>query len=480
MKNNASFVYSFFLLIGDFLALVAAFVGAYLLRVTFDDRVVAHPVSALGYLWLLVALAPFWILIFGMLGLYNRNIYEKRFSELGRLLIGSFVGLLFVIFVSFVSVKPIFPAKLVPIYGFLLAFLFLLVFRNLLRWLRTVLFSYNIGISNVLVIGDTAVAEELVASLHDSKRTGYRVIGVVSSHKLSQERFADVPVFASPADAFEHFEPTHIHSIVQTQLYGDTDRNNQILNFAQEHHIAFRFIPGNAELFVGNLEVDLFRSSLPVITVHQTPLIGWGRIVKRLFDIFVTLVLLIIALPFMFIIAILELVFGGGSVFFRQTRLTRFNRKFRVFKFRTMHPRYGKGTAEEDFALMKRPELAIKYRQNGDFLEYDPRITGLGRFLRRTSLDELPQLFNVLKGDLSLVGPRALIPEELSVYAKKHAILSVKSGLTGLAQVSGRKSISFEERRKLDMYYVQNWTFWLDLTILVKTVRAIFTGEGAK
>lgn len=480
MKNNASFVYSFFLLIGDFLALVAAFAGAYLLRVTFDDRIITHPVSALGYLWLLMALTPFWLLVFGMLGLYNRNIYEKRFSELGRLLTGSFIGLLFVVFVNFVTVKPIFPAKLVPIYGFILAFIFLVIFRNLLRWLRTTLFSYNIGISNVLVIGDTAVAEELIESLHNSKVTGYRVIGVVSSRALSQERFADIPIFASPAHAFEHFEPSQIHSIVQTQLYSDTERNNQVLNFAQEHHISFRFIPGNAELFVGNLEVDLFRSSLPVITVHQTPLIGWGRIVKRLFDLVVALLLLVIASPFMLIIALLELLFGGGSVFFRQTRLTRYNREFRVFKFRTMHPRYGHGTAEEDFALMGKPELSQKYRQNGDFLEYDPRITGIGRFLRRTSLDELPQLFNVLKGDLSLVGPRALIPKELSVYAKKHAILSVKSGLTGLAQVSGRRSISFEERRKLDMYYVQNWTFWLDLTILLKTVRVIVTGEGAK
>ena len=107
-------------------------------------------------------------------------------------------------------------------------------------------------------------------------------------------------------------------------------------------------------------------------------------------------------------------------------------------------------------------------------------MTPFGKFLRATSLDELPQLINVLKGDLSLVGPRALIPAELSAYEKRHTILSVKSGLTGLAQVSGRRNISFEERRKLDMYYVQNWSFWMDLVILLKTVRVVLTGEGAK
>jgi lipopolysaccharide/colanic/teichoic acid biosynthesis glycosyltransferase len=113
-------------------------------------------------------------------------------------------------------------------------------------------------------------------------------------------------------------------------------------------------------------------------------------------------------------------------------------------------------------------------------LPEDPRITPFGKFLRATSLDELPQLINVLKGDISLVGPRALVPQELDTHAKKHTILSVKSGLTGLAQVSGRRDISFDERRQLDMYYVQNWSFGLDLTILIKTVRAVLRGSGAK
>jgi undecaprenyl-phosphate galactose phosphotransferase len=107
-------------------------------------------------------------------------------------------------------------------------------------------------------------------------------------------------------------------------------------------------------------------------------------------------------------------------------------------------------------------------------------VTFFGKFLRSTSLDELPQLFNVIKGDLSLVGPRALVPEELNQHDKRHAILSVKSGLTGLAQVSGRRDISFEERRQLDVYYVQNWSFWMDIVILLKTVRAVVSGSGAK
>ena len=129
---------------------------------------------------------------------------------------------------------------------------------------------------------------------------------------------------------------------------------------------------------------------------------------------------------------------------------------------------------------MGQPELIKKYRNNGDFLENDPRVSSLGRFLRRTSRDELPQLFNVVKGDISLVGPRALVPKELEQYQQRHHILSVKSGMTGLAQVSGRLDIGFEERRRLDMYYVQNWSFWLDIIILLRTLRTVLTAKGAK
>ncbi len=476
MKNNASLVYNLFLVIGDSLALVAAFVGAYILRVTLTHRALEAPVHARTYLGVFLVLLPFWILIFTLLGLYSSSIHEKRFSELGRLFVGSFIGMMFVVFWDFLSPKPILPARLVPIYGFILAFLFLVIFRSLARFIRVRLFGYGIGITNVLIIGNTKIASELIDSLHDSQRSGYRIVGVVGQLHNIDSKYK-VTVFKTFEEACKQLGREDIHSIVQTELYASPDSNDEILNFAQENHIAYRFIPGNTELFVGNIDVELFRSAIPVIAVHQTALLGWGRIVKRLFDLSFGTLLLIIASPFMLIIAILNKLFGGGTVFFRQTRLTRFNNEFKVFKFRTQHQKYDGTTPEEAFKQMGKPELAIKYRQNGDYLTKDPRITKFGRFLRKTSLDELPQLINVVKGDISLVGPRALIPQELSVYEKRHAILSVKSGLTGLAQVSGRKNISFDERRQLDMFYVQNWSFWFDLIILAKTVRVILSGN---
>jgi lipopolysaccharide/colanic/teichoic acid biosynthesis glycosyltransferase len=466
MKNNASLTYNIFLVIGDILAIIVAFSVAYILRVTLNHDPLSSSVHAHTYLFTLISLLPFWILIFGLLGLYNSRIYDKRFSELGRLLVGSFIGILFVISYSYITNTAIFPARLVTAYGFGLAFFFVFLFRTVARGIRRELFSYGVGINHVLIIGDTNLSHELIRSLSNSAVTGYKVIGVVGGSKHPHDGSLKCPQFTNFAEAIEKISDRQLHTIVQTELYASTERNDEILTYAQEHHVAYRFVPGNSELFVGNIEVDLFQA-VPVIAVHQTALIGWGRVVKRVTDLVIGGLMLLIASPFILLIAIAEkLTNKDGSVFFRQTRLTQY-------------ATYDGTTPEEAFQKMGRPELSKLYRDNGDYLLNDPRITPLGRFLRRTSLDELPQLINVLRGDISLVGPRPLIPQELAIYSKRHAILSVKSGLTGLAQVSGRRDINFEERRKLDLYYVQNWSFWNDLVILVKTIWIALFHKGA-
>lgn len=477
MKNNISLIYNACLVVGDFLALVAAFVTAYILRVKLDPRPLLEPINAATYLGIFLTVLPFWILIFAWLGLYNGSIYEKRFKEFGRLLVGSFIGLLVVVFWDFVASEPIFPARLVPIYGFALGFLFLLIFRNLARFIRIQLFSYDIGLTRVLLIGNSHMTPELIDWLSQSKHSGYKIIGVVGQKRTIGSRA--VPTYSSFQQFLRENKREELHSIIQTELYAEEFKNAEILSFAQENHVSYRFVPGNTGLFVGSLEVELFRSSIPVITVHQTALFGWGRVVKRGFDLVFGTLLLILALPLMAVICLLYL-FDHGDPIFRQTRLSRFNKKIRIFKFRTQLHAYHRMSPEQGFAKMGKPELAKTFRENGDFLEEDPRISALGRFLRKTSLDELPQLFNVIRGELSLVGPRPLEPFELEKYSKKSLLLGVKPGMTGLAVVAGRRDIPFEERRKLDLYYVQNWSLWLDITILAKTVRIVLDRRGAR
>ncbi|MBX4197064.1 sugar transferase [Candidatus Saccharibacteria bacterium] len=481
MKSNASLIYGFILVVGDSLALVAAFVAAYILRSHFSSVPVAHPIPGTTYLSIFLLLLPFWILIFGLLGLYGNEIQDKRFVELGRLLVGSFIGLLFVTSYAYISNRIVFPSKLVPAYGFGLAFIFLAAFRNLARSIRSWLFGYGFGVTNLLLVGNTKITVELIELLSDYRVSGYRIVGVVADKAPAKQRFPNLKIFETFQEAAEHLRIRDIHGIVQTELYASGERNNDILEFAQTNHISYRFVPGNSELFVGNIAVELFRSSIPVIAVHQTALIGWGRVVKRITDLIFSSLMLIPAVPLMIILGLLVKILDfHGPIFYKDPRLSRFGTIVKVFKFRTHKQTFSGLTPEEAFAKLGQPELAREYRDNGDFLTDDPRISRIGRFMRRTSLDELPQLINILKGDISFVGPRALQSLELSQSDKKDMILSVKSGLTGLAQISGRRDISFSERRKLDLYYVQNWSLWLDLTILIKTVRVVLRRSGAK
>lgn len=472
MKNNASVVYGLLLIIGDFVALACAFLAAFLLRFRLLNGTAVTGVSGRTFFGAIVAVLPVWILIHAILGLYSQSVYERRFSELGRVLVASVLGILAAIGYDFFTIGELFPGRLVPLYGLVLGFGFVVLLRSAARVVRRSLFRYGIGVSDIVIIGNTAATDQLVADLHNTNHSGVRIVGTIGRRVKGTRYFTNF-------QELTHKIAAPIHGIIQTELYASSDRNDEILAYAREHHVSYRFVPGNSDQFVGNISVDLFGST-PMIAVHQTALIGWGRIVKRLFDLVVTSVCLLVLSPIMILIAIaIKLSDLREPVFFRQTRLTRFNREFRVFKFRSIRRGYN-CSPEEGFTKMGRPDLLKQYRANGDYLPNDPRFTRIGRFIRATSIDELPQLFNVLKGDLSLVGPRTLVPAELNSYERKHAILSVKSGITGLAQVSGRKDISFDERRTLDIYYVQNWSFWLDISILMRTLRVVVTGSGDK
>jgi lipopolysaccharide/colanic/teichoic acid biosynthesis glycosyltransferase len=271
----------------------------------------------------------------------------------------------------------------------------------------------------------------------------------------------------------------NITAIIQTDLYDSSSRNQMILSAAQSRHIEYSFIPGEAEFYSGKNTVDVF-VGYPMITVFQTPLVGWGAIVKRAFDQIVSTVLVVLLIPVFLLIFIIKKLVDRGPAFYVSKRLSRFSQPIGLIKFRSMGSQYGGKDAAEEFREMGREDLAKEYEKNRKVND-DPRITKFGKFLRDTSLDELPQLFNVMKGDLSLVGPRPILPQEMNMAKGRTALLhSVKSGVTGLWQVSGRSELSFDERIELELYYAQNWSFWLDLKILIKTVVVVFQKRGAK
>lgn len=479
LSKNTKF-YSLILVAADFFALAAAFALAYVMRVNFDDRHLLTPRDDTTYLIAILFIVPVWLAVLGVLGAYHSLTYNRRLVEWGKLVVGSFIGVLLVIGWEYVTNTHIFPARLVTVYVLVASFVLLSFEREFLRLLRGFLFRIGKGTSRVLIIGNSDATRDIARNLSNTQKSGFRIVAIAGPKKVLPDGM-HVTHFTNVESALKAIDSLRVNAIIQTDLYDSADRNQIILSAALSRHINYSFIPGEPEFYAGKNTVDVFLG-YPIISVSQTPLIGWGAIVKRIFDVITTVPLLIILSPIFIIISILQLIFNPGPMFYVSKRLSQYSKPINVIKFRTMGARYGKTNAVDEFKAMGRDDLAKEYER--DFkVDNDPRITWFGKFLRNSSLDELPQLFNVLKGDLSLVGPRPIPKRELDAkFTKNHGalLLSVKSGITGLWQVSGRNDLTTEQRIQLELYYVQNWTFWLDIKILFKTLGVVLRGNGAK
>ena len=470
--------YSLILIIADFLTILLSFFIAYVIRVQIDPRPLLEPVYAFEYARSAFIIAPVWVMIFASLGLYSPNTYNKRLLEWSKIFIGSFIGILLIIGWQYVSEDIIFPARLVAVYTFVGSFILIIFERELLRFIRSLLFRFNIGVNRVLVIGNSLTTRDIADNLSDTKKSGYKIVALAGPKK-NIPKGLNVLHYSIPELALHNIKKDGITTIIQTDFYENQLRNERILNAAQNDHINYSFIPGEPEFYSGKNTVDILLG-YPMITVYQTPLVGWGAILKRIFDQIFSTLLIIILSPFLLILFLLQKIFNPGPAFYISNRLSRFSEPIRLIKFRSMGAKYGKKDAAVEFRQMGREDLAREYEKNRK-VSNDPRITKFGNFLRKTSLDELPQLFNVWMGDLSLVGPRPILPQEMRyIKSKKSVLHSVKSGMTGLWQVSGRSDLSFDERIELETFYAQNWSFWLDLKILAKTVSVVLFGKGSK
>ena len=479
MPSRNAKLYSLLLLSADVLVLIVAFTVAYVLRVQNDPRPLLVPIYAQTYILTFLAILPFWILTFAALGLYESTTYSRRLVEWTKIAIGSLIGILLVIGYEYVSGERVFPARLVTAYALVGSFLLLVFEREVMRFLKSLLFRFGRGTSRVLIIGNSSATKDIAFELSETKKSGYRVVAMNCPARLVPKSLKDVEQFTDTEQALAAIKRLHVTTIIQTDLYDSSERNQRILGAAQVNHINYNFIPGEAEFYSGKNTVDVFLG-YPMISVSQTPLIGWGAIAKRVFDTFTSIVLIVLLSPLLLLLIILQKIFNPGPVFYLSNRLSQFSKPVRLIKFRSMSAQYGKKDAAEEFEAMGRPDLAKEYRRDHKVKD-DPRVTRFGNFLRITSLDELPQVFNVLKGDLSLVGPRPILPQEVKFSDGKAALLhSVKSGVTGLWQVSGRSELSFDERIELETFYAQNWSFWLDIKILFKTIAVVIRKQGAR
>lgn len=482
MQHRNSRLYSLILIVIDALVLITAFVLAYTARVQYDPRPLLNNIYAFDYLFSFLLIIPFWILLFAIIGLYRPSTYNRRLVEWSKIAIGSFLGILLVIGWEYMSGKDLFPARLVAVYALAGSFILIVLEREILRFIRTLMFRYGKGTKRVLLIGSSSATKDIAANISNTAKSGYEVVAIAGPKTVLPDDFT-AHHYPRVEAAISDLELNEITAIIQTDLYEIPEKNQRILSAAQKAHIDYSFIPGEAEFYSGKNTVDVFLG-YPMISVYQTPLVGWGAILKRIFDFIISLVLTILLTPLFIVIIILQKLFNPGKVFYVNGRLSQFSRPVGLLKFRTMSHLAGFDSRNVDdaaeFRAMGREDLAKEYELHQK-VSNDPRVNAFGRFLRRTSIDELPGILNVLKGDLSLVGPRPILPSEVKYARGRSALLhSVRSGVTGLWQVSGRSELSFEERIELELFYAQNWTFWLDIKILFKTVLVVLKGRGAK
>jgi exopolysaccharide biosynthesis polyprenyl glycosylphosphotransferase len=344
--------------------------------------------------------------------------------------------------------------------------------RVIARWVR----SKGLNYRTVLIVGTGRRATDIARLITGHKYWGYKILGFVSDgHRLSNgwaryRIWGNVPDLKRILESHEIAEP--IDEVVFAVTRKKLDEMKQIFLMCEELGIRTRVAMNFFNNRVARLEIEEMEG-VPFLTFTTTPSNEAQLALKRALDIAVALMLLAISGPVVAIAALAIKLSSPGSVLFKQKRIGLNGRMFTLYKFRTMI---------ED-AHARRDEVAHLNEMNGPVFKAksDPRVTPIGRWMRRFSLDEIPQLWNVLKGDMSLVGPRPPIPEEVQKYHRWHRRrLSMKPGLTCLWQVSGRNSIQdFDHWMKLDLQYIDNWSPSLDLKILLRTIPAVLSGRGA-
>ncbi|MDO5451749.1 MAG: exopolysaccharide biosynthesis polyprenyl glycosylphosphotransferase [Candidatus Saccharibacteria bacterium] len=474
MRKKSDLVLRVCLIVSDALMLVLSFACAYFIRVKVDPRPWMFEFQFFEFVQTVVLLVPILLIILAVLGLYQKNVFlaKSRLPERGRLILAAILSVAALIVYDFFTGEDLFPVRVMALTSVLLSFVFLLLGRMVIRLAVRMIFRNDYGTKRVVIIGNHKNTEYLADYITSTPESGYRLAGVVAGKKYIPKDLK-THQYSSLKDALKKAEAD---VIFQT----DEKSTEYVYKQTVQRHLLYYFVPSETALSSHFGELELIGTT-PAVLVMTTPLTGWYAGVKRLFDIvFAVVGLVLAAIPMLIVWLILKCGNPREPAIYTDERLTRYNRKFKCYKFRSMKPKYSGMTADEAFNKMRKPELIRKYRKDGDYLKDDPRITKFGHFIRRTSLDELPQLVNILKGDISLIGPRALLPGELRDYGDRSLILTVKSGLTGFAQVSGRRDIPFEERRALDIYYVRNWSLTLDAQIFFKTIAAVLKHDGAK
>ncbi len=466
--------------ISDLLLTCAAFPLAYFSRIYFAKVLPTELAKFLnpellrltGYFWMVGLALVWWTVAAFSLGLYRISIQRYGWDKVRIVLESSILLGLFLGFLSF-ALKLDLSRPLIALFVFFQAVLLILA-----RALAAIQSSRNNRSAaskyhrNVLIIGSSGKAREMGDLISRYSDWGLRILGYVEVNPPGSARQAS-DVLGSISDLPHIIE----HNVVDEIIFvgnqpKDLDCLDEILALCKEQGIRTRVAADFFPAKITKVSME-FLENVPVITFSSSPDHALALFVKRMLDIAISTALLILLLPFMIVVGLLVKVTSNGPMIYRQVRYGLYGRKFVLYKFRSMYD------GAEDILW----EIKHLNEMGGPVFKMrnDPRVTSLGRFLRKSSIDEWPQFWNVLKGDMSLVGPRAPLPEEVKEYTRwQRRRLSVRPGITCLWQVSGRNEIDFHEWMKLDLQYIDNWSLLLDFKILLRTFPVVLFGKGAR
>ena len=422
-----------------------------------------------------VILVWLWRLVFAVLNLYGSKRHASRRAEATDVLKATSICTLILLSFSLILSFRMVNLRFIEIFWVTSTFLIAgtrVAIRTWLRRIRARGYNYR----NMLIVGSNSRAIEFAKTLPHRPEWGCRLIGfaddewdgVEDLHAAGYERvcdFASLPTYLRRSVVDE--------VVIALPVRSFHEHSSKIVEMCEEQGIVVRALSGVFDLKTRQSEHS---DEAPVITHYAGPLHGWPVLIKRLLDIMISATMLAILAPAMILTAIVIKLTSRGPVLFVQKRVGLNKRIFNIYKFRTMVIDAEKRLAQiEHLNEVSGPVFKIKS---------DPRITVVGKFLRKTSIDELPQLLNVLRGDMSLVGPRPLQMRDYELFTKggpdwQRCRFSVRPGITCLWQVNGRSAIPFEQWMELDQQYVRKWSLWLDMQILVKTIPAVLKGSGA-
>ncbi|MFA6304763.1 MAG: sugar transferase [Patescibacteria group bacterium] len=442
----------------DYLALLLAGTLAYLLRfesfVT-EIRPVVFELSYESFFKILAVAALAWLAVFAVSGLYSIK-RQSFFANFFKIFIACSAATLIIVVAFFFNFQ-LFSSRLIIITSWLLSVVIVTAERLIVFYVKKLFYKKGLGLRQVVIIGANKNAAEINKSFTDNPGHGFKIMA--SYPFFDQETKMSLEVLA---------KQEKLDDLILADPGLDNIQKNDLVNFCTEHQLNYKYVASLLDTKLINFDLSTI-SGIPLIEVRPTRLDGWGRILKRLVDLLLSVAGLIILSPIFLVLAILVKLTSSGPVFVALERIGCSGKLFKLYKFRSMI---------KNAQALKNQLKDYNQRADGPLFKMadDPRLTSFGKVIRKWSLDELPQLVNVCLGQMSLVGPRPHEPEEVKNYqGAEKKLLAIKPGITGMAQVSGRSDLLWEDEVGLDTYYVENWSLGLDLQIMLRTPKAVFS-----